>query len=261
MPDITPDYVIHAASPASTKFFVEKPVDVISPNIIGSWHLLNWVKEIEIKKFLLFSSGSIYGEGGTEKTVLTESDYGIVDPLNDRSSYVESKRACEQMCKAFWKQYGVPTSIIRIRHTFGPTFDIEHDTRIVPKSLKKIINGEDIEIYRDPSSVIQYTYIADMIAAILLVMLKGENGKAYNAAGDEVVKMDDVIEWMIRSDKRITSKLIEKDIDQNYSFSKGKGINYVKLSNERLKGLGWKQLFRVKDGFERTVKSYFSAVE
>ena len=100
-----------------------------------------------------------------------------------------------------------------------------------------------------------------MIAAILLVMLKGENGKAYNAAGDEVVKMDDVIEWMIRSDKRITSKLIEKDIDQNYSFSKGKGINYVKLSNERLKGLGWKQLFRVKDGFERTVKSYFSAVE
>ena len=256
MPEICPDYIIHAASAASTKFFIETPVDVMSPNIVGTWNLLNYVKENQVKKFLFFSSNSIYGEGGVEKDVLTENDYGIVDPLNERSSYVESKRASEQMCHAFYKQYEVPASIIRICHTYGPTFDIEHDARIIPRTIKKILNGEDVVIYKDPHSVIQYTYIADMIAAILLVLIKGENGEAYNSGGDEIVKMDDVIEWMLKADNSIKSKLIEKEIDSNYNFAQGKGINFVKLSNEKIKEIGWKQLFTNEEGFKRTVKKY-----
>ncbi len=123
------------------------------------------------------------------------------------------------MCRAFWNQYGVPTSIIRSCHTYEPTFDIEHDSRIIPRTIKKIKNGEDVVIYRDPHSVIQYTYIADMIAAILLVLVKEEMGKAYNSGGSEIVKMGYVIEWMLKADKSIKSKLIEKRIDCNYSFA------------------------------------------
>lgn len=255
MPDVRPDYIIHAAS---TKFFIETPVDVMSPNVVGTWNLLNYAKGNCIDKFLFFSSNSIYGEGGVDKNVLTENDYGIVNPLNERSSYIESKRMSEQMCRAFWKQYGVPTSIIRICHTYGPTFDIERDTRIIPRTINKIKNGEDVEIYRDSHSMIQYTYIADMVAAILFVLVKGENGEAYNSGGDEIVKMDDVIEWMLKADSVIQSKLIKKEIDENYNFAQGKGINFVKLSNEKIRGLGWKQLFSNEEGFKRMMKSYLA---
>ena len=92
VPEERPDYIIHAASAASTKYFIETPVDVLAPNTVGTWNLLNYAKDQKIKKFLFFSSNSIYGEGGIEKDVLTENDYGIVDPLGERSSYVESKR-------------------------------------------------------------------------------------------------------------------------------------------------------------------------
>ena len=255
IPDIRFDYILHAASPASTKSFVESPVDVISPNVIGTWYLLQHARR-GVRKFLLFSSNSIYGEGGTDKTILAENDYGIVDPLNDRSSYIESKRLSEQMGAAFWRQHKVPVSIIRICHTYGPTFDLKRDTRIIPRVIKQILEGEDIEIYRDPDSVIQYTYIADMIAAILLVMLEGEDGGAYNSGGDEIVKMDDVIEWMVNADPCIRSALVEKEPDQNYRFGKGKGINFVKLSNYKLKALGWKQLYSNKEGFTRMVRYY-----
>ncbi len=255
-PNKTPDYIIHAASAASTKYFIETPVDVLTPNTIGTWNLLNYAKEQCVEKFLFFSSNSIYGEGGVNKEVLTESDYGIVDPLGERSSYVESKRMSEQMCRAFWRQYSVPTSIIRICHTYGPTFDIERDTRIIPRTIKKILNGEDIVIYKDPHSIIQYTYIADMVAAILIVLVKGVMGEAYNSGGDEIVKMDDVILWMLNADPSITSKLIEKEVDQNYNFAQGKGVNFVKLSNEKIRNLGWKQLYTNKEGFTRMVKSY-----
>ena len=104
--------------------------------------------------------------------------------------------------------------------------------------------------------MIQYTYIADMAAAILSVLLEGENGEAYNAGGDEIVKMDDVVEWMVNADPAIVSILREKEIDRNYSFGKGKGINFLKLSNQKLKELGWKQLYSNKDGFSRVVKYY-----
>lgn len=256
MPPIKPDFIIHAASPASTKFFVESPVDVISPNVIGTWNLLQYSKDNGVKRFLLFSSNSIYGEGGTDKTVLSENDYGIVDPLNDRSSYIESKRIAEQMCIAFWRQYGLPASMIRICHTYGPTFDIQRDSRIIPRVIRQILNGEDITIYKDPNSVIQYTYIADMIAAIVIVLIEGQNGESYNSGGDEIVKMDDVIAWMVNADPHIKSRLIEKEMDENYSFGKGKGVNFLKLSSEKLKSLGWKQLYNNEEGFTRVVKCY-----
>lgn len=258
MPDVEPNYIIHAASAASTKYFIECPVDVLRPNTVGTWNLLKYAQECGAEKFLFFSSGSIYGEGGVDKEELTENDYGIVDPLNERSCYIESKRLSEQMCRAFWKQYGVPTSIIRICHTYGPTFDPEHDTRVVPRTIKKILNNEDVEIYKDPHSVIQYTYIADMTAAILLVLLKGDMGEAYNSGGDEIVKMDDVIEWMFNADPRIKSKLIQKEIDGNYHFAQGKGLNFIKLSNKKIKGIGWKQLYTNEEGFTRTVQSYLA---
>lgn len=256
IPDIRFDYILHAASPAGTKYFMEVPVDVIRPNVVGTWHLLQHAKKTGTKKFLIFSSGSIYGEGGTDKSVLTEEDYGIVDPLGVRSCYVESKRLAEQMGNAFWLQYKVPVSIIRIRHTYGPTFDLQHDARIIPRVIRQILNDEDIEIYKDPDSVIQYTYIADMVAAILLVLLEGENGGVYNACGDEIVKMDDVIAWMVESDPSVKSALIEREMDENYRFGKDKGLNFRKLSNHKLKELGWKQLYSCKDGFARVVKYY-----
>lgn len=258
LPKVKPNLIVHAASLASTKHFLESPVEVMSPNIIGTWNLLNYMKEQKIEKFLFLSSGSIYGEGGNSNTVLTEADYGIVDPLNYRSCYIESKRASEQMCHAFAQEYNVDTSIIRIRHTYGPTFDLNNDTRIIPRIIKKILENEYIEIYKDPQSVIQYTYIADIVAAILVVLVKGKSGEAYNSGGDEIVKMDDVIEWMISSDSSIRSGVIEKKIDSSYTFAKGKGINFVKLSNDKIKQLGWKPLFSNINGFKRTVKSYLS---
>lgn len=256
IPDIRFDYIVHAASPADTRAFVEKPVEVISPNVLGTWHLLRHAERTRAGKFVFFSSNSIYGEGGIEKTVLTESDYGIVDPLNERSSYVEAKRLAEQMCMAFWREYKVPAAIIRICHTYGPTFDLQNDMRIIPRVIRKILEGNDIEIYKDPHSVIQYTYVADMVSAILLVLLKGENGQVYNAGADDMVKMDDIISWMVHADENICVNLIEKEIDKNYHFAKGKGVNLTKLSNERLHRTGWRQLFDHKDAIIRIMQSY-----
>ena len=255
-PDIKFDYIIHAASMASTKYFIETPVDVILPNVVGTYRLLELAKKVKVEKFLFFSSNSIYGEGGTDKEILTENDYGIVDPLGDRASYIESKRLGEQTCRAFYKQYGVNTNIIRITHTYGPTFDIKRDTRILPRVIKNLLTDTEMVMYKDPSASAQYTYIADMIAAVLLILVKGISGEVYNAGADEIVKIDDAVSWMIDAAGKTDSAVKQIDIDENYNFSNGKGVNDKKVSNEKLKSLGWHQLYTPKDGFERMVKCY-----
>ena len=256
IPNIRFDYIIHAASMASTKYMVETPVDVIVPNTIGTYRLLEHAKRTGADKFLFFSSNSIYGEGGTNKEILSENDYGIVDPLNDRASYIESKRIAEQMCRAYYKQYGVNTGVIRLTHTFGPTFDIDNDMRIIPRVIKNLVTDSEMVMYKDPTATAQYTYIADMIAAVLFVLVKGAPGEVYNAGADELVKIDDAVSCMIEAYGKTDPKVKQIDIDENYSFSKGKGVNNKMVSNDKLKALGWHQLYSAKEGFVRTVRSY-----
>lgn len=250
------DYIVHGASYASTKYFIESPVDVIKPNVLGIINVLEYCRQHSTKKVLMMSSNSIYGEGGMVKNLLTEQDYGIVDPLGERSCYVESKKMAEQICVAYSKQYCVPSSIIRICHTYGPTFDIANDNRVIPKVIKKIINDEDIIIYKDSVSKVQYTYIADMCAAMLLTLIKGGNAEAYNAGNDELISVDEAIKIMVQSNKNIKGSLVEKDVDENYSFRKGKGINFVKIDNSKLKKLGWNIKYENQKGFSRVLNSY-----
>ena len=86
--------------------------------------------------------------------------------------------------------------------------------------------------------------------------MNGEPGGAYNACGDDIVKIDDVIDWMVNADPSICSKLIEKEIDENYKFGKNSGTVFPKFSNHKLTELGWKQLYTPKDGFSRMVRYY-----
>jgi nucleoside-diphosphate-sugar epimerase len=243
------------ASYAGTKYFNETPVDVIKPNVMGTINLLEYARVHPMKKLLFLSSNSIYGEGGIDKCLLSENDYGIVDPLATRSCYIEAKKMAEQICVAYYKQFDIPTAIIRICHTYGPTFDIEGDSRIIPRVIKQIKNEEDIVIYKDDSSKVQYTYIADMCAAMIMILLKGENGQAYNAGGDELITVDDAIGYMVKAAGKKVN-LIEKEIDSSYAFKKGNGVNFLMLDNSKLKALGWKILFSNEDGFARTVKKY-----
>lgn len=249
------DYIIHAASLAGNYHFQNFPVKVMEPNILGTWMLLNHAKETGAK-LLLCSSSTVYGEEGITKEVITEADYGIVDPLTNRASYIESKRCAEQMCVAFTREYGIKTNIVRISHTYGPTFDIENDRRIIPRSIKKILSGQDVELYDDPDSLVQYTYVGDICSAILYVLAQGTSGEAYNACGDEMLSLPQIIKYMLEGAPDSASKLVLVPMDSHYAFQKGSRTNIKKLDNGKLKALGWENLFSGEEGFQRTIRSY-----
>ena len=102
------DYIVHAASHASPRYFFSDPVGTIAANAMGTDHLLKLAKDKKSKSFLFFSSGEACGNIFDTKDVVAESDYGVLDPLAIRSCYGESKRMGESLCACYFHQYGVP---------------------------------------------------------------------------------------------------------------------------------------------------------
>ena len=115
--DIKVDYIIHAASPTKSKFFVEKPVETLNTAVLGTKNILEFAKNIGIKSMVYLSSMEMYGTINDEN--VTEEKLGYINTLNVRSSYSEGKRVCELYCYSYQKEYGVPVKIARIAQTFG----------------------------------------------------------------------------------------------------------------------------------------------
>lgn len=249
--DINPDYVIHAASLANPNYYGTNPVEVIEPNIIGTYNLLKSLGS-NIKSFLFFSSGDVYG--ATEKSgAISENDMGCLDPLAVRSCYGESKRMGETLCAAFYREYNIPTRIVRIGHTYGPTMDIENDPRVFSSMLKCLLNVEDIEIKSDGLAKRPFCYIADAIAAYITVLLLGNEGEAYNVCNTkEFLSINEFAKIVASLDLSNSVKVIHtnRSINDNYVPD---SVNIANCPIEdKLISLGWNSEYSTYDGLKNT---------
>jgi len=241
------DYIIHGASYASPHYFRTKPVAVLSPNVIGTHHLLELAKAKNIKGFLFFSSGAVYGKNFKE--VVAENDYGYLDPLDMVSCYSESKRMAENMCKCWHDQFGIPVKMVRPAHIYGPTMDIVNDSRVFANFVRDIVKGENIVMKSDGSAKRSFCYIADATVAYFKVLLEGANGEAYNVGNDNaylpIKKLAEIF----------VSTFPEKKLKVIVEKGQSKGSKML-MSSKKVEGLGWKCSFSIAEGLKRTVESF-----
>lgn len=251
------DYIIHAASLASSQYYQTNPVDVILPNTVGTHYLLELAKENNVKGFLFFSSGDVYGKIDNLNRVHTERDFGYIDILNVRSCYGESKRLGETMCKAYYTQYGVPINTVRIGHTYGPTMDIYHDERVFAEFVKNIVDGQDIIMKSDGLSERYFCYITDAVDAFLKILHCGKRGEAYNMMNlDASISIKELAYLMVGIEPENKLKVIHEDRDNNSVYMECPVKKYPIFDVDRLVKLGWNPKVSIEEGFKRTVMSF-----
>lgn len=251
------DYVIHAAGLANPRYYKVMPVEVIEPNVLGTYHLLQMAKEKKSEGFLFFSTGDVYGRLDISGE-FDEKTMGIVDTLAEHSCYGESKRLGETMCMAFYREHQVPVKIARIGHTYGPTMDLENDPRVFASFIKCIVDGEDIVLYSDGSAKRPFCYIADATAAFFLLLLNGKSGEAYNVTNTEqFVSIKELAEILSTISKNEIKVLLKKRSTAD-SYLEAKFNPGNKPSEEKLRNLGWEAHYDIKSGFERVYR-YFSS--
>ena len=244
------DFIVHAAGLASSQYHCSIPIEVMMPNVLGTIQLLKLAEEKKSESFLLFSTGEVYGKV-TGREEIDETVYGAVDTLDLRNCYCESKRLAEAFCGAWWAEKKVPARIARIAHTYGPTMDIENDTRVFAAFVSDVIHGRNIAMDSDGSSKRPFTYIADAVAGYFTILLKGENGEAYNVCNEEeflsIKTLAEILAGLF-PDKNIS---IVRKTARN---EKNATVNNIAIRSRKLQMLGWNCKYDTEEGLRRTIK-------
>ena len=246
------DYIIHAASQASPKYYGVDPVGTIAPNVFGT----KWLLDLAVKHkatFLFFSSGEVYGKLPEEVMPVTESTYGHLDPMNVRSCYGESKRLAETLCVSYHKQYGAKVRIVRPFHTYGPGMPLD-DGRVFADFVSDIVNRRDIQLASDGSALRPYCYLSDATSAFFKVLLKGSDAEAYNVGNpDAEISVKELADTLVSlfPERGLSVKFVGQKT--NYMVSP---ISRMVPSIEKISNLGWKPTITIKEGFKRTIQSY-----
>lgn len=248
------DFIIHAASLASPQHYTVSPIEVLEPNVMGNYHLLELASQKKVEGYLFFSTGDIYGAVGNA-TAISETDYGVMDTLDIHSCYGESKRMGETMCKAWFHQKQVPTKIARIWHTYAPTMDIVNDPRVFASFVKDVIQGNDIIMKSDGRSKRSFCYISDAVAGYFLILLEGKAGEAYNVCNtEEFYSIREVAEIVagLCPEKHLQVKC--KKREENDTYLENRQANDIPPSNHKLMALGWRAEVDIREGFARVIE-------
>ena len=160
------DAVLHFASPASPKDYLEHPIKTLKVGSLGTHNTLGLAKAKQAR-YLLASTSEVYGDPQVHPQ--TEDYWGHVNPVGPRGVYDEAKRFSEAMAMAYHRFHGVEVRIVRIFNTYGPRMAPD-DGRVVSNFLVQALAGKPLTVYGDGSQTRSFCYVTDEVAGILALL-------------------------------------------------------------------------------------------
>lgn len=247
------DFIIHAASPASPRQYLKRPVDTILANTDGTRQLLELARRDQAR-LLFLSSGAVYGENTLRVDSIREIDFGGEDPLSPRACYSESKRLAETLCRAYQSQYGVDARIARVSHCYGPGMRLD-DGRVIADLLDDVLNDRDIQLDSDGSASRPFCYLSDTTSGLFHILLKGKSGEAYNLGTTQETSILELANKIITAAGKqggVTVKLQARSALAPAARSTGH------FNIDRIRQLGWNPTTPLERGLVRLIKYWSS---
>lgn len=154
----TPELVIHLAAQAGVRYSIEAPASYVQANLVGTAELLEAARAHPPAHMLLASTSSVYGAN-------TEMPYHESHKVDTQMSfYAATKKATEAMAHSYAHLYGLPTTMFRFFTVYGPWGrpDMAHF-----KFTRAILNGTPIDVYNRGEMMRDFTYVDDLVTAIV----------------------------------------------------------------------------------------------
>ena len=247
--DFRADYILHAASNAHPLAFSSDPAGTMQANILGTMNLLEHIRRTG-GRFILFSTGEIYGEKPELADGFDENSFGSINPMNARACYPESKRAAETLCAAYAQQYGVDALAARLTYIYGATIT-DQNSRADAQFLRKALAGEDIVLKSGGSQVRSYCYAADAASALIVLMLWGERATAYNIANPDCAVS---IRQYAGTLAELAGVNLAFDLPPESERRGYSAVTRAILKADRLMSLGWEARYGLREGLSRTLE-------
>lgn len=243
------DFIFHTAAVTTSKLLIEKPVEAYIAQFDGMNNVLKRAQADQARVVYL-SSMEIYGQPFVDHRA-TEADVGYVDPLVVRNGYPESKRSNEFLASAYSHEFGVSVVNARLAQTFGPGVSAD-DTRVFAQFARSAVAGEPLVLHTDGSSMGNYCYLRDTIAALLLLGVKGRRGESYNVVNEANTVSIKALAELVATHFGTGEVVIDiPDHDMGYAPKV-----QLRLSGQKLMQLGWQPTADLVQMFTRTLKSW-----
>src|ERR1700686_1329586 len=164
------DSVLHLASLASPKEYLEHPIETLEVGSAGTRNMLEIARRHQAR-FLLTSTSECYGDPSVHPQV--ETYWGNVNPVGPRSCYDESKRYAEALTMAYHRVHKVRTNIARIFNTYGPRMQLD-DGRVVPAFIDQALQGKPMTVFGDGSQTRSFCFVRDLVDGLYRLAFSDE---------------------------------------------------------------------------------------
>jgi len=236
------DYVIHFASPASPKDYLELPIPTLKVGALGTHKALGLAREKKAT-FLLASTSEVYGDPQVHPQ--KEDYWGHVNPVGPRGVYDEAKRYAEAITMAYHRFHGLDTKIVRIFNTYGPRMRPK-DGRAIPAFVPQALKNQPITIFGDGSQTRSFCYVDDLIEGICRLLFSNQH-EPVNIGNPNEMTIKELAETIIeitgsKSEIVFNPLPIDDPKVRQPNIEKAKTI------------LGWEPQVSLDEGLSRTIE-------
>jgi dTDP-glucose 4,6-dehydratase len=240
------DAVLHFASPASPKDYLEMPIQTLKVGSLGTHNCLGLARE-KGARFLLASTSEVYGDPQVHPQV--ESYWGHVNPVGPRGVYDEAKRFAEAMTMAYHRYHDLEVRIVRIFNVYGSRMR-PRDGRVVSNFINQALSGAPLTIYGDGTQTRSFCFVEDEIRGFLALLDGDITGPVNLGNPDEftVRELADVVLDVTGS----SSSIVHEDLPVDDPTQRRPDIS---LAREQL---GWEPRVDLREGLSRTAEWFAS---
>jgi nucleoside-diphosphate-sugar epimerase len=190
-------HVVHAATEASVTLNSEQPEVMFDTIVQGTRNVLHRATKNTNCKFLLTSSGAVYGIQPPQVSHIQESFRGGPDPLDRACAYAEGKRAAETLC-ALAASRQVHPVIARCFAFAGPYMKLNAHFAI-GNFIADRLRGGPIRVQGDGTPFRSYMYASDLMVWLWTILFKGEAGRAYNVGSEDAVDIASLAKIVVQT--------------------------------------------------------------
>ncbi len=175
--DAAPDVIVHLAAQAGVRYSLENPRAYIDANIVGTFNVMEAARSVPVKHLLMASTSSAYGAN-------TEMPFSETQKADTQLTiYAATKKANESMGHSYAHIYDLPTTMFRFFTVYGPW---GRPDMALFKFTKGILEGTPIDIYNNGEMWRDFTYVADLVRAIRLLVDAVPGGPETAVVGDNL---------------------------------------------------------------------------
>lgn len=234
------DFILHAACPTASKFFVDHPDETRRTIVEGTRHALELAKA-KCARMVYLSSMEVYGACDREE--VSEDDLGWLDPDLPRNSYPLGKREAEALCLSAAGS-GTDVVVARPVQTFGAGI-APNENRVFAQFARAVMAGGDIVMKTEGKKAHCYCYTSDCLSGILTLMMKGRCGETYNISNEATFCTIREMAEMLVGAGRVRIELDPGNYPPDTRMC---------IKSDKLRGLGWRPEVGLSEMYERLMK-------